>query len=71
MDGLTKRSKSEKDKYNNTYVQNLNYDTNDEFIYETETDSQTQRTDCGCQSGGKVGERWSKSLRLADTNYYI
>ena len=30
--------------YDITYVQNLKYDTN-ELIYETETDSQTQRTD--------------------------
>ena len=40
-------SKSEREKqipYNITCVQNLKYDTN-EFIYETEADSQTQRTD--------------------------
>ena len=49
---------------------NLKYDTN-ELIYETETDSQTQRTDLelprerGAEEGrtGKVG--------LADVNYYI
>ena len=39
---------SQKDKYHiisyMTYVWNLKYDTN-EHIYETETDSQTQRTD--------------------------
>ena len=34
---------------------NLKYDTN-EFIYETETDSQTQRTDLWLQEGGAVGE---------------
>ena len=49
MDGSrdyhTKRSKLEKDKYHAiSYIWNLKYDTN-EFIHETETDSQTQRTD--------------------------
>ena len=34
-------SQTEKDKYHGiTYIRNLKYDTN-EFIYETETDSQT------------------------------
>ena len=36
---------SQKDKYHDiTHMWNLNYDT-DELIYETKTDSQTQRTD--------------------------
>ena len=26
---------------------------------------------CGCQERGGVGEGWSGSLGLADTNYYI
>ena len=38
--------------YGITYVWNLNYDTS-EFIYETE--SQTWRTDCGCQRGSGWG----------------
>ena len=49
---------------------NLKYDTN-EIIYETETDSETQRhreQTCGCQG---VGEGWIGSLGLADVNYYI
>ena len=49
---------------------NLKYDTTDtnEFIYETETDSQTQRTDMLPRQG--VGEGWYGSLGLADANYY-
>ena len=31
---------------------NINYDTN-ECIYKTEIDSQTWRTSCGCQEGGR------------------
>ena len=46
---------------------NLKYNTN-ELIYETETDSQTQKTDLPRDRGG---ERWIGSLGLADTNYYI
>ena len=41
---------------------NLNYDTN-EPIYETETDPQTYRTDCGCQ-GGCVGIREEETGKL-------
>ena len=41
--------------YNITYMWNLNYDTN-EPIYRTETDSETQRTDCGCQ--GEEEKEW-------------
>ena len=33
---------------------NLKYGTN-EPIYKTETDSQIQRIDCGCQGGGAWG----------------
>jgi len=48
---------------------NLKYNT-DEHIYETETDSQTWRTDLLLPSGavmrGKTG-----SLGSADANYYI
>ena len=47
---------------------NLNYDTN-ELIYETETESQTQRTDYGGQDGGGVGEEWIGSLGVADAIY--
>ena len=42
----SKRSKSERERqipYDVTYMRNLKYDTT-ELIYETETDSQTQRT---------------------------
>ena len=46
-DDHTQQSKSERERQipcDITYMQNLNYDT-DELINETETDSQTQRTD--------------------------
>ena len=48
---------------------NLKYDTN-ELVYETETDSQRERS-CGCQGGVGVGEGWTGSLRLAAANSYI
>ena len=55
--------------YDITYLWNLKYDTN-EPIYETETDSQTQRTDWGCQEdrvrAGRIG-----SLGLAEANCFI
>ena len=41
------------------------------FIYETDTDSQTQRTDLRLLRGKRLGEGWIGSLRLADANYYI
>ena len=53
----TKWNKSERERqipYDNTYTWNLKYDTN-EPIYETETDSQTQRTDLWLPTG-RVGE---------------
>ena len=46
---------------------NLKSDTN-ELIYETETDSQTRRTDL---PRGREGEGWTGSLGLADANYHI
>ena len=49
---------------------NLKYDTN-ELIYETETDSQTQRTDLELPREREVGERRTGSLGLADAGYYI
>ena len=52
-----------------TYTWNLKYDTNGP-IYETETDSQTQRADLWLPRGMGVGEGWTGSLRLAYTNYY-
>ena len=44
---------------------NLKYDTN-ELIYETETDSQTYRTDLWLPRGMEVGEGLIGSLGLAD-----
>ena len=53
-----------------TYMQNLKYDTS-ELVYETETDSQTERTDLWLPGGREVGDKWIGSLGLADANYYI
>ena len=53
--------------YNIIYMWNLKYDTN-ELTYETETDSQTQRTDVLLPRGW-WGEEWE--FGLADTNDYI
>ena len=44
---------------------NLKYDTN-ELIHETETDSQTERSDLRLPEEGWIG-----SLGLADANSYI
>ena len=46
---------------------NLKYDTN-ELIYETETDSETQRRDLWLPRGRQVGEGRIESLGLADEN---
>ena len=49
---------------------NLKHDTN-ELIYQTETDSQTQRRDmCVCQ-GAVGGGRMNRSSGLAGANYHI
>ena len=48
---------------------NLKYDTN-EAIYETETDSQTQRRPVVAKWEG-AGEGWNEGLGLAYSNYYI
>ena len=50
-DHHTKQSKLDK---NTTYMWNLKYNTN-EHIYETETDSQTQRTDLWLTKGKRSG----------------
>ena len=49
-----------------TYMWNLKYDTN-----ETETDSQTLRTDSWLPRGRGVEEGRIGSLGLADANHYI
>ena len=70
-DHHTKRSMSERERQIPyiTYMWNLKYDTN-ELIYETETDSQVQRTDLWLPRGWE-GEGWIRSLGLADANCYI
>ena len=40
-------------------------------FHETETDSQTQRTDLWLPRGSGAGKGWSERLGLADANYYI
>ena len=50
-------------------MRSLKYDT-DELLYETVTDSQTQRTDLWLPGVGREVEGWIGSLGLADTNYY-
>ena len=52
--------------YDITYMQNLKYDTN-EFIYEREIDSQTQRTDMWLPRVGEKG--WPERMGLVDQNY--
>ena len=62
---LAKVSQKEKDRYHiiSFICGNLKHNTN-EPIYRTETDSQTERTDCGCQ--GAVG--WEREgLRVWDS----
>ena len=65
--------KSERERqipYDITYMWNLKYDTN-ELIYETETDSRTQRTDLWLPRGRGVRDGWIGSLGLANANCYI
>ena len=49
---------------------NLNYNTNNP-IYETETESQTEKVDWWLPRGRGVGEAWSGSLGLIDANWCI
>ena len=42
-----------------------------ELIYETETGSQMQRTDCHYQGGEVAGKGSTESLGLTDINYYL
>ena len=56
--------------YGITCMWNLKCDTN-ELTYETDTDSQTQRTDMWLPRGRAVGEGWIGRLGLADVNYYV
>ena len=69
----SKQSKSDRERqipYDITYMWNLKYDPN-ELIYETETDSQTYRSDLWLPRGRGLGEGKIGSFRLADPNYYI
>ena len=49
---------------------NLKYNTN-EFIYKTETDSQTQKTNLQLPKVSGVGMDKTRSLKLAGTRYYM
>ena len=53
--------------YDITYMWNLKQDTN-ALIYETETDSQTQRTDAQLPRRREVEEGWNGTLELGDAN---
>ena len=64
---LSEVSQKEKDKY---HMWNLKYGTS-EPNYETETDSQTWRTDLWLPRGRGLGEGWGGSLGLAEANNYI
>ena len=66
----TKWSKSEEGRqipYDITFMWNQKYDTN-EFIYKTETDSQTENRLLVVKGDGKG---WWLSWELEDTNYFI
>ena len=54
--------------YDISYMWNLKYDT-DELIYETETDSWTQKTDLWLPRGRREREGRIWSLGLADSDY--
>ena len=49
---------------------NLKYETN-RHIYETETDSEMERTDLWFPRGRWVGQGRIESLKLAEANRYI
>ena len=51
---LSKPERERQILYGITYVWNIKYDAN-ELTYETETDSQTQKTNSGYHSGEEVG----------------
>ena len=52
-----------------TYMWNFKYDTN-EPICETETESQTKRTDLRLPRERGLGEGWRGKLGLADVSFY-
>ena len=51
-------------------MQNLNYDTN-EWIYKTETESETQKTILGLPKGTVGGGGINQELGTSRYNYYI
>ena len=63
--GELSQKRKDKYQYDITFTWHLKYGTN-ESICETERDSQTRKQICGCQVGGRVGEGWTGSLRLAE-----
>ena len=67
----TKQSKPERQiSHDITYIWYLKYDTN-EFICETETVLQVQRTDLRLPRGRGIREGWLGSLGSADADHYI
>ena len=65
---LSKSDRERQISYDVTYLWNLKYDT-DQHVYETETDSEIQRTDLWLPGGGGGREGWIGSLGLADEKY--
>ena len=67
---LENESRESQIPYDIIYTWNLKHDTN-ELTYETETDSQTQRTDLLLPRGIWVEEGWIGNLELVEANYCI
>lgn len=56
--------------HNGTFARDLKYDTND-LVCETESDSQTQRTELCFPRGAEVGKGRTGNWGLADENEYM
>ena len=68
---LSEVSQAGKDKYHMTaLICGIQKMYTNELIYKTEIDSQTWKTNL-CLPKEEGGERYIRSLGLADTNYYI
>ena len=67
---LSEASQTEKNKYMILLICGVSNMTQVNLIHKTETDSQMWEQICGCQGGWGMGKEWSRSLGLADANYY-
>ena len=70
MYSLENESRKSQTPHDITYMWNAKYDTN-EHIEETDTDSQTQRTDWLLPRGLWVEEGWIGNLELVEANHDI